>query len=63
MSTRQSNQVKAQKPVQQAIYCSGHCQTGHHSGCRGVYAGVDCVCVCHRTCGACGQALPETSRR
>jgi hypothetical protein len=48
----------APKPVQQAIYRTGHCQTGHHGYCRGTIAGVDCVCPCHRTCKACGQPVP-----
>lgn len=30
-------------------YMSGHCATGHHDRCAGVYAGTACTCECDHT--------------
>lgn len=50
-------------PENPGRYISGHCGIRAHDRCRGSYAGADCVCPCHRTCTACGQALPDGARR
>jgi hypothetical protein len=59
MTARQNTAPAAVKPVQQAIYRTGHCQTGHHSYCPGTVARVDCCSTCHRTCPCCGQEVPR----
>lgn len=30
-------------------YISGHCATGNHDRCAGVYAGTSCSCTCDHT--------------
>lgn len=35
--------------IDSKLYISGHCATGNHERCAGVYAGVNCSCICDHT--------------
>lgn len=39
-------EIPLARPAVKHPYVSGHCSTGNHDRCAGVYAGVSCSCTC-----------------